>query len=492
MIVQISTNSLPMDNLLYNKYKILQVLGEGGFGITYKAMDTSLDRLCVIKEFLPTSLAVRNNENTTVSIRSQGDKDNYEWGLKSFSKEAKALAKFSHPNIVEVRTTFEDNNTAYFEMPYEEGMDLEKYLDEVNPNLSEQQIIDIAIPILNGLNEAHKHNILHRDIKPGNIFLRKDGMPMLIDFGAAREAMGSKSQDLTQLLTPPYAPPEQYQSDRNKQGAWTDIYALGITLYKLVAKLNSKQVPASTDRQSEVYIEHGTDPLIMPKSGEYSSKLINAITQMIKIRVKERPQTCAQIIDLIIGDISKPLDNVTVKPEKNENKIKFKIFNMDNYNSLLKIDKDIMWISLLIVLTWMVGSNLYYIQDIFNIGQIDDPWVLQKTINCFVSLVIVVIIRMKVEKINSLSHSLFAKIIILPFVLSIIGFWLSVNFEPDILFILFILTPYNIFFNKKYKVVEHTLLDSNIKIALYPIIMFIVIYLFDSLFTTSIIYGIFG
>jgi len=317
-MTQVSSNSLAIDSILHNKYKILKVLGEGAFGITYKALDTSLDRLCVIKEFLPTSFAVRNNSNTTVSIRSESEKDNYEWGLKSFSNEAKSLARFTHPNIVQVRTTFQENNTAYFEMPFEEGMDLEEYLETVNPDLSEQQIIDIAIPILNGLSEAHKHGILHRDIKPGNIFIRKNGMPMLIDFGAAREALGTKSHDLTQILTPPYAPAEQYQSDRAKQGAWTDIYAVGITLYKLITKKTSKEIPASTDRQSSVFVENEPDPIETPTNTKYSQKLIDAIMAMLKIRAKDRPQNCSDAIGLIMGEEELKPEPEPTSPLKSE------------------------------------------------------------------------------------------------------------------------------------------------------------------------------
>ncbi len=311
----INSNALVIGTILDKKYKILKILGEGGFGITYKAMDISLDRLCVIKEFLPSNFAVRSNDNTTVSIRSQADIDNYKWGLKSFIQEAKTLAKFQHPNIVHIITFFEANNTAYFEMPYEEGIDLEEYVKEIDSDFSEQQILDIAIPILNGLNEAHKRNILHRDIKPGNILLRENGMPMLIDFGAAREALGSKSHDLTQVLTPKYAPTEQYLSDRTKQGAFTDIYALGITLYLLITNQSASDIPAAPDRQDAVYINNQPDPLKKPEAGKYSQNLIDTIMKMIEIRSKDRPQDCDSVIEMLVTGICSSTKKETFTPD---------------------------------------------------------------------------------------------------------------------------------------------------------------------------------
>ena len=311
----INSNALAIGTILDKKYKILKILGEGGFGITYKAMDISLDRLCVIKEFLPSNFAVRSNDNTTVSIRSQADIDNYKWGLKSFIQEAKTLAKFQHPNIVHIITFFEANNTAYFEMPYEEGIDLEEYVKEIDSDFSEQQILDIAIPILNGLNEAHKRNILHRDIKPGNILLRENGMPMLIDFGAAREALGSKSHDLTQVLTPKYAPTEQYLSDRTKQGAFTDIYALGITLYLLITNQSASDIPAAPDRQDAVYINNQPDPLKKPEAGKYSQNLIDTIMKMIEIRSKDRPQDCDSVIEMLVTGICSSTKKETFTPD---------------------------------------------------------------------------------------------------------------------------------------------------------------------------------
>ena len=298
-MAKVSSNSLPIGHILDTKYEILDVLGDGAFGVTYKVRDTSLNRLEAIKEFLPTSFSARDNDRFTVCVRSESDVSNYEWGLESFAKEAKTLANFEHKNIVGVRTTFKENNTAYFVMPFEEGRDLSKHLKKLNRKLTEDEVINIAIPILNGLKELHSQNLLHRDIKPENIFMRDKGMPMLIDFGAAREAIGSKSQDLTQILTPKYAPPEQYESDRSKQGPWTDIYSLGMVLYRLITGEDTTDIPASPDRQCSVYVEHCVDPLRKPKVGEYSQKLIDTIWKMLEIRAKDRQQNANEVIKML-------------------------------------------------------------------------------------------------------------------------------------------------------------------------------------------------
>ena len=297
-MAKVSSNSLAIGHILDNKYEILDVLGDGAFGITYKVIDTSLNRFEAIKEFLPISFSVRENDRATVCVRSESDVNNYDWGLKSFEKEARTLANFEHKNIVGVRTTFKENNTAYFVMPFEKGQDLSKYLKSINRKLTEDEIINIAIPILNGLKELHNHNLLHRDIKPENIFMRDKGMPMLIDFGAAREAIASKSQDLTQILTPKYAPPEQYESDRSKQGPWTDIYSLGMVLYRLITGEDATNIPASPDRVAS-YIYEDDDPLQKIESDQYSQGLINIVEKMTKLNRRDRPQNCNEVLKLI-------------------------------------------------------------------------------------------------------------------------------------------------------------------------------------------------
>ncbi len=242
-------NALPKDTILDKKYTIQNVLGDpGGFGIAYLAIATKLNKKVVIKEFLPDEIAYR--DGNTVKPKTSTDKENLEWGLEKFEEEAQTLAKFNHPNIVRVLDYFDDNDTAYFVMDYEEGEDLDAHLKKLGRDLTQDEIVNIIVPILDGLKEVHSHKFLHRDIKPGNIYIRTNGSPMLIDFGAARNALGVKSKSITQILTPGYAPTEQYGSDVSKQGAYTDIYSIGAVLYKLVTNTTPIDAP---DRSREVF-----------------------------------------------------------------------------------------------------------------------------------------------------------------------------------------------------------------------------------------------
>ena len=263
-----SIHALKRGKVLYSKYEIDIILGEGGFGITYKALDQGLNRWVVIKEYLPIDHgAIRNADGTNVSLSSEQKRDVFEWGLKSFRQEAQTLAKFRHKNIVEILDYFEENGTGYFIMTYEKGESLGDWIKRKGV-FSEGEVRWVLEPLMEGLQEAHKFRILHRDIKPDNIYIRSNGEPMLIDFGAAREAVDEKSKSITQILTPPYAPVEQYGTDRSKQGAWTDIYALGMVAYRLITGEDSERIPTSSDRQSELFGEND-DPLPRLKSSAY-------------------------------------------------------------------------------------------------------------------------------------------------------------------------------------------------------------------------------
>jgi serine/threonine protein kinase len=158
-----------------DRYRIIRVLGEGGFGITYLAEDIQLGLKVVIKEYFPNEFAMRSGDSTiTAKSKSLGD---YSKGMQRFKEEAQTLAKFNHPSIVKILGFFEANSTAYFVMEYEEGIDLSQYLKQEKRALSQEEILSIMMPILEGLKEVHKYNYLHRDIKPGNILLRKKRLP---------------------------------------------------------------------------------------------------------------------------------------------------------------------------------------------------------------------------------------------------------------------------------------------------------------------------
>jgi serine/threonine protein kinase len=274
-----------------SQYEIIGILGSGGFGITYMARDTTLDTLVAIKEYLPGDFAVRQGDSQ-VTAKSSTSKGDFDWGLSRFLDEARVLAKFRHPNIVHVNQIFEANHTAYIVMEYEKGEPLDDFLKRSGP-ISEQQTTDILFPILDGLKRVHELGFLHRDIKPSNIILRHEGGAVLIDFGAARQAMETKSRAITSIVTEGYAPLEQYDTSGN-QGAWTDIYALGGLAYTCVT---GKKPPAATSRLRNDPLV----PLAIAAKGRVSPAFAAAIDSALSVFENQRPQSIGEFAALISG-----------------------------------------------------------------------------------------------------------------------------------------------------------------------------------------------
>jgi serine/threonine protein kinase len=217
--------ALPPGHAL-QEYRIDKVLGGGGFGITYLAQDSNLQLPVAIKEFFPSSLVVRDAEQQVLGRNDDAD-GQFQWGLERFIDEARALASFRHPHIVRVLRYFKANGTAYIVMEYESGQPLPQWLSR-NRGMDQAGLLRIVYPLLDGLDAVHKLEFLHRDIKPDNIYIRADGSPVLLDFGAARRVTGHS--DVTNIVSPGFAPFEQYHS-RGNQGPWTDIYSLGAVMY---------------------------------------------------------------------------------------------------------------------------------------------------------------------------------------------------------------------------------------------------------------------
>ena len=293
-------NALPTGFLLA-EYTIESVLGHGGFGITYLAHDTSLSAQVAIKEYLPHAIAGREGDTALITPKAARDAiRDYQWGLKNFIKEARALAKFKHPHIVRVLRFIEANGTAYMVMEYEKGRTLAQLLKHDARYLDEAKLLRIIIPILNGLHAVHEIGMLHLDIKPENIYLTTDSRPFLIDFGSARQSI-SKTGEVRQVaLTPGYAPIEQYP-DKGKQGPWTDIYAIGATLYRCVT---GKKPLDALDRYRAI-LDYDTDPL---KSAahkaarkHYQANLLECIDWALKIYPKDRPQSARALQDGLMG-----------------------------------------------------------------------------------------------------------------------------------------------------------------------------------------------
>ena len=257
------------------------MLGAGGFGVTYLARDVSLDAWRAVKEYLPRDWGTRLRDGT-IGPRTGADAEDYQWGLTRFLDEARILAQFDHPNLVRVYRVFEAQGTAYMVTEYVEGRTLAAALRESGP-WSERQVRELLKALTDGLSAVHVAGLLHRDIKPGNVMVRGDGTPVLIDFGSARQAMGRQSRSVTAVLTPGYAPLEQY-SPRGNQGPWTDIYALGALAYEAL----SGQVP---DDATERVAEDLLRPLAEAAAQPVSAELAAAVDAALAVHKEDRPQS---------------------------------------------------------------------------------------------------------------------------------------------------------------------------------------------------------
>jgi serine/threonine protein kinase len=263
------------------EYRLEAVLGVGGFGMTYLARDINLDKPVAIKEYFPSSVAMRALDGSVVSSDSTATHD-YQWGLERFLQEARTLARFSHPHIVRVNRYFEANSTGYMVMDYEDGESLQQVLKK-DPAPTDARLKDILLPLLDGLQAVHMAGFLHRDIKPANIFIRRNGSPVLIDFGSARQAMGDSTKTLTAVLTPGYAPLEQY-SGAGEQGPWTDIYALGGVLYRIYTGENPP------DAVSRIRNDVVPEKLITLR-GRASPAMLGAMEWALTLDEQSRPRT---------------------------------------------------------------------------------------------------------------------------------------------------------------------------------------------------------
>jgi serine/threonine protein kinase len=217
---------LPVNSVLDGGYRIMRVVGSGGFGITYEAEDLNLGTMVAVKEYYPIEFGDRD---ATMSVRpkSERHKPTFDKGRTNFLEEARTLARFEHPSIVRVSRVFETNSTAYMVMRFEQGMSLEAWLRSLERSPSQNELDLLVTPLLDALEMMHAANFLHRDIAPDNIIVRADGTPVLLDFGAARRAVAEMSRSLTGIVKAGYSPHEQYASDGRLQGPWSDLYALG-------------------------------------------------------------------------------------------------------------------------------------------------------------------------------------------------------------------------------------------------------------------------
>lgn len=291
--------------VLNEQYLIGKSLGRGGFGITYLGLDTRLQMPVAIKEFFPKRLVSRGTNQTQVVPNTKDYAEHYEYGLTKFLEEAQMLAHFNHPAIVPILFFFRENNTAYFVMRYIQGRTLQNYVKEQG-KISEKDLLKIMLQVLDGLQVVHKANTLHRDVKPQNIYLSEEGFPLLLDFGAARQAMQDDNQTLSAFFTPGYAPLEQYPSGRHpgkgnmRQGPWTDVYACAATMYSCFRgefrEQHLEPPPEPTDR----LLKGDTLPPIQHVSKvKLSNHVAKAIMRGLEIQSERRPQTIAEFQELL-------------------------------------------------------------------------------------------------------------------------------------------------------------------------------------------------
>ncbi len=299
-------NALPLGHALH-EYRIESVLGSGGFGVTYLAHDTHLNWRVAIKEFFPCNIAVRTQDHS-VRPHSSTLAESFQSGLQQFLDEARALASFRHPNIVRVLRFFEINNTAYMVMEYEQGHALHQWV-RVEGRPDRQAVLTIVRPLLDGLEVVHSAGFLHRDIKPGNIFIRTDQSPVLLDFGSARNLTTRSGDTITAIVTPGYAPFEQYHS-HGHQGPWSDIYSLGAVMYWMVAGQKPVEAPARVKQDILPPAQEIADHTV------YGSALLKAIDWALNPSEDERPQSIGAFRAALLGEEPRPWPMATPAPVK--------------------------------------------------------------------------------------------------------------------------------------------------------------------------------
>lgn len=288
-----NTRCLKPGVILKERYKIEEVIGAGGFGITYRAWDPLLQSYVAIKEYYPSGIATRSADSSKVCVPVGQEQREYHRGRIRFLKEAQDVARFqSEPNIVSIYDYLEENDTAYMVMEYLHGCTLKQYIREHGGRLDTDQILHICLSVLDALAVVHKAGMIHRDISPENIFICEDLTVKLIDFGAAKQVYLDGEQTMSVVLKPGYAPPEQY-AKKDKQGPWTDIYALGATLYF-----------AATGEKPEESFGRVLEDTIKPVC-EVNPEIPRAMSQVImramSVKIEDRYQTVEAMREALLA-----------------------------------------------------------------------------------------------------------------------------------------------------------------------------------------------
>jgi serine/threonine protein kinase len=288
---------LPPRTRLKDCYLVGRVLGHGGFGIAYIAWEANLQIKLAVKEFFPGDFATRGADRSTVAPYSGEAKTDFEYGLTRFLDEGRAVARFNdHPGIVPVLNFFRDNGTGYLVMQYVPGMSLKEYLSLKDGRIPYEEATAIVMPVMDTLRAVHEVGLLHRDISPDNIYISTSKRVKLLDFGAARLAMGDRSKSLSVILKAGYAPFEQYQT-KGKQGPWTDVYALAATIYRAVTGVVPPEAPARI-AGSEVLEPPRSLGVAMPAAAE------EALLQALAIDPQQRFQSIGELQEALLNAIA--------------------------------------------------------------------------------------------------------------------------------------------------------------------------------------------
>lgn len=279
-MVQQANHPLPAGFKL-DEYSIEQQLSLGGFSIVYRATDSRGKRVA-IKEYLPNTLALRG-EGRTSPIIAEDHLPAFRYGMKCFFEEGRALAGLSHPNVVRVLNFFRANETVYMVMEYEHGRTLQEIIQKNRASVTENFIRNVFTKMLNGLREVHSRRLLHLDLKPANIYMRNNHVPVLIDFGAARQTLACDTPMLKPMYTPGFASPEHY-SHRDLLGPWSDIYSVGASMYACIAG----GTPQPADSRLE---KDRLAPAMVRWEGQYSDQLLETIDWCLCLNHRYRPQS---------------------------------------------------------------------------------------------------------------------------------------------------------------------------------------------------------
>ncbi len=280
------------DGYQLRNYRIRKVLACGGFSIVYLAHDEN-DVPVAIKEYLPASLALRSEGDVLPEVAAE-NLAAFRYGMKCFFEEGKSLAGLAHDNVVRVLNFFRANETVYLVMRYERGRTLQEHIQHRRGGIKEDFIRRVFTLLLNGLRDVHANKLLHLDIKPANIYIRNDGSPVLIDFGAARQTLSAETTRLSPMYTPGFASPEQYRK-RELLGPWSDIYSVGATMYCCLA--GAAPVPADQRLDNDKYVSARR-----LWGGKYSDQLLQTINWCLRLDHLSRPQSVFALQKVLMGE----------------------------------------------------------------------------------------------------------------------------------------------------------------------------------------------